>query len=859
MFKKFVSGLVIAALFTSTSSTAFAVDKVQNFLKLIGGNSINAVRSAYTLGNNSNPWTAIYATDAYFTNLAVSAVTTGSVDLNGNSLIIDADADTYLEASTDDQVNMHIGSGGKETWLFNGVAGATMDVDTVTLTQDLDVQGTGAFAQILGLLQGLKFTGATSIDSTQHEIKQTANGIHVGVPTGKDVRFNVDVATVGTVDVNGFNGVLGGTTPAAGTFTGITTQGLTKYTAGAANVAGGYACGRNNDATNRLQCDFPSGSVFEFSSNDTEASNIDEYGAYVFKRTGQSVATNASKYALFRDSSNDLILNTGGANFIGFYRNGTLMSSWGPGGQALNGSIYSSTGIANAEVAFATTGTTIRRNVADSNATLTVTSTNAGATGSITNFSNSSGVATSVSPAGALVFAQDSTLVNTNHELRRTSAGLFMQAPSGKQVGMLSGSSGFTVTNAIYTSVPLSNSASTNNATVTMATTGTQIARNVADSNPALLVTQTHASSTGNLATFANSSGVATSFGVNGALIFSQTSAVTAANSEIRRTTSGININAVSTKAVLLGVNGGTTLTVGDGSLAYTATANEYFNITANNHTGIDGGIFLALGSSAAEVRGISVENTLNGDYTDTRNFDGYLAGPSAGLTGQAAVYWGEIENSANDAAGSIYSVFRAIDVTDNGGDAVTAVVHGGDNYDFFAVLSSGSIFAIDNATFGITAQNGGDSDRNGYDMPFVAESGTDSGAVARNGGSFTFKPGDQVNGGDVGTFKIVEAGAGSNYWEGYHDGTDFHYNNPTGIHVFEQVVRAKSGLRHRISTADVSNPPTDAELDAEFGTPATVGSGFTAVINDNGGGANFYQVTSDGTNWWVFTGTLAT
>lgn len=60
-------------------------------------------------------------------------------------------------------------------------------------------------------------------------------------------------------------------------------------------------------------------------------------------------------------------------------------------------------------------------------------------------------------------------------------------------------------------------------------------------------------------------------------------------------------------------------------------------------------------------------------------------------------------------------------------------------------------------------------------------------------------------------------------------------------------------------STADVSNPPTDAELDAEFGTPATVGAGFRATIDDNGAGTNHYLVWSDGTNWIIHTGTIAT
>lgn len=53
------------------------------------------------------------------------------------------------------------------------------------------------------------------------------------------------------------------------------------------------------------------------------------------------------------------------------------------------------------------------------------------------------------------------------------------------------------------------------------------------------------------------------------------------------------------------------------------------------------------------------------------------------------------------------------------------------------------------------------------------------------------------------------------------------------------------------VSTYSVSNPPTDAELDAAYGTPAAVGSGFTSILDDNGAGSDVYTVASDGTNWW--------
>ncbi len=64
-------------------------------------------------------------------------------------------------------------------------------------------------------------------------------------------------------------------------------------------------------------------------------------------------------------------------------------------------------------------------------------------------------------------------------------------------------------------------------------------------------------------------------------------------------------------------------------------------------------------------------------------------------------------------------------------------------------------------------------------------------------------------------------------------------------------IVKATDGVRGKHSTANVTNPPTDAELDSAFGTPATVGAGFTATLDDAGGGTAMYVVASDGTNWW--------
>lgn len=52
-------------------------------------------------------------------------------------------------------------------------------------------------------------------------------------------------------------------------------------------------------------------------------------------------------------------------------------------------------------------------------------------------------------------------------------------------------------------------------------------------------------------------------------------------------------------------------------------------------------------------------------------------------------------------------------------------------------------------------------------------------------------------------------------------------------------------------STADVTNPPSDAELDAAFGAPATVGYA-AGIVDDNDAGTAIYLVVSDGTNWFT-------
>ena len=71
------------------------------------------------------------------------------------------------------------------------------------------------------------------------------------------------------------------------------------------------------------------------------------------------------------------------------------------------------------------------------------------------------------------------------------------------------------------------------------------------------------------------------------------------------------------------------------------------------------------------------------------------------------------------------------------------------------------------------------------------------------------------------------------------------------GTVVVDETLQAAGGLITQVDVTDVSNPPTDAELDGAIGTPT---AGRMVYINDANGGANEYLVIGDGTKWWQLT-----
>jgi len=58
--------------------------------------------------------------------------------------------------------------------------------------------------------------------------------------------------------------------------------------------------------------------------------------------------------------------------------------------------------------------------------------------------------------------------------------------------------------------------------------------------------------------------------------------------------------------------------------------------------------------------------------------------------------------------------------------------------------------------------------------------------------------------------------------------------------------------------TTNLSNPPTQAELDAAYGTAASNGAGYTVYVDENNNNNNVYMIISTGTSWHIFESTKA-
>lgn len=90
------------------------------------------------------------------------------------------------------------------------------------------------------------------------------------------------------------------------------------------------------------------------------------------------------------------------------------------------------------------------------------------------------------------------------------------------------------------------------------------------------------------------------------------------------------------------------------------------------------------------------------------------------------------------------------------------------------------------------------------------------------------------------------------------HDGTDFTFNAGTGKFKIIPQLNATAGMNTKVSTDNVSDPPTAAELNTAFGTPATLGAGFIGVLDDNSDNTDVWLCYTSDTSWFYLQGTKA-
>ena len=185
--------------------------------------------------------------------------------------------------------------------------------------------------------------------------------------------------------------------------------------------------------------------------------------------------------------------------------------------------LYNLTSTSNAAVGLTDTGVSISRNVADTNTALTVNQQNNGSTGKIVDFQYGSvskayidytgriyaeGLANLATGANSLVQTL-TTGTNIYRNVADANPALVVNQANTGSTGRIvdfrygSVSQAFINTaGAFQTSAGVANSTTSNNSYVATTTTGTQISRNVADANTALIVNQVNLGSTGKIVDF---------------------------------------------------------------------------------------------------------------------------------------------------------------------------------------------------------------------------------------------------------------------------------------------------------------------------------------------------------------------
>ncbi len=107
---------------------------------------------------------------------------------------------------------------------------------------------------------------------------------------------------------------------------------------------------------------------------------------------------------------------------------------------------------------------------------------------------------------------------------------------------------------------------------------------------------------------------------------------------------------------------------------------------------------------------------------------------------------------------------------------------------------------------------------------------------------------------------RFTAAGIFRNFYDGNYDyniygaGTAMNYlGGKLGIGAItpDTELHVIGSIKQSITTSNVSNPPTDTELDGLFTSPATKGDGWTTYVKDSDSD-NLYQIMVVGTAWYI-------
>jgi len=115
----------------------------------------------------------------------------------------------------------------------------------------------------------------------------------------------------------------------------------------------------------------------------------------------------------------------------------------------------------------------------------------------------------------------------------------------------------------------------------------------------------------------------------------------------------------------------------------------------------------------------------------------------------------------------------------------------------------------------------------------------------------FPFLPGSSVTLDTLSIVSKTKLGSDSTRTVLTTDGFGINTDSPdTELHV-------NGNVKQKITTEDVSNPPTDTELDNLFTSPASKGDGWTAYVKDSNSD-NLYQIMVVGNAWYIVSTTKA-